>query len=163
LGYPPGGEKPEDTSNHRNGTGTKIVLTDDGPLAIDVPRDREATFDPRLIPKHERRFTCIVHLIRNSLDFDNWKERKPMATALRPIYTAPSAEAASAALDEFERGRGVGSFRRSSRRGAAPGRTSFRSSRSARSPTPHLHHQFARERARPASQDHQNAREFSPR
>ena len=48
--------------------------------------------------------TCIVHLIRSSLDFANWKERKPMATALRAIYTAASAEAASAALDEFERG-----------------------------------------------------------
>jgi len=33
------------------------VLTDDGPLAIDVPRDREGTFEPQLIPKHERRFT----------------------------------------------------------------------------------------------------------
>ena len=32
--------------------------------------------------------TCIVHLIRNSLDFANWKERKPLAAALRPIYTA---------------------------------------------------------------------------
>jgi len=255
LGYPPGGTKPGDTTNHRNGTGGKTVLTDDGPLAIDVPRDRAGTFEPRLIPKHERRFTrfddkilalyargmtvreiqaflaemyavevspdlistvtdgivaevtawqsrplermypvvffdalrvkirdeatvrskaiylalavlpdgtrdilglwieqtegakfwmkvfsdlktrdcqdiliavtdslkgmsdalaavypattlqtCIVHLIRNSLDFANWKERKPMATALRPIYTAPSAEAASAALDDFERG-----------------------------------------------------------
>jgi putative transposase len=235
LGYPAGGEKPDARTNHRNGTGSKTVLTDDGPLALDVPRDREGTFEPRLIPKHERRFTgfddkilavevspdlistvtdgivaevtawqsrplermypvvffdalrvkirdeatvrskaiylalavlpdgtrdilglwieqtegakfwmkvfsdlktrgcqdiliavtdglkgmsealaavyppttlqtCIVHLIRNSLDFANWKERKPMATALRPIYTAPSAEVASAALDEFERG-----------------------------------------------------------
>ncbi len=255
LGYPPGGTKPEDTTNHRNGTGGKTVLTDDGPLALEVPRDREGTFEPRLIGKHERRFTgfddkvlalyargmtvreiqsfladmygvevspdlistvtdgivaevtawqtrplepmylvvffdalrvkirdeatvvskavylalavlpdgtrdilglwieqtegakfwmkvfsdlktrgcqdiliavtdglkgmsdalaavfpattlqtCIVHLLRNSLDFANWKERKPMATALRPIYSAPSAEAASAALDDFERG-----------------------------------------------------------
>lgn len=254
LGYPPGGIKPEDTTNHRNGTGTKTVLTEDGPLAIDVPRDREGTFEPQLIPKHERRFTgfddkilalyargmtvreiqgflaemyevevspdlistvtdsivaevtawqsrpleavypvvffdalrvkirdeavvrskaiylalailpdgtrdilglwieqtegakfwmkvfadlkargcqdiliavtdglrgmsealaavfpattlqtCIVHLIRHSLDFGNWKERKPLAMALRPIYTAPSADAAAAALDVFER------------------------------------------------------------
>jgi transposase-like protein len=254
LGYPPGGEKPDDTTNHRNGTGSKTVLTDDGPLRIDVPRDREGTFEPRLVGKHERRFTgfddkilalyargmtvreiqgflaemyavevspdlistvtdgivaevtawqsrplermypvvffdalrvrirdeatvrmkaiylalavlpdghreilglwieqtegakfwmkvfsdlktrgcqdiliavtdglkgmpealaavypqttlqtCIVHLIRNSLDFANWKERKPMATALRPIYAAPTVEAASAALDAFER------------------------------------------------------------
>lgn len=255
LGYPRGGSKPEDTPNHRNGTGRKTVLTDDGPLGIGVPRDRAGTFEPRFLPKHERRFTgfddkilalyargmtvreiqgflaemyavevspdlistvtdgivaevtawqsrplermypvvffdalrvkireeatvrskaiylalavlpdgsrdilglwiehtegakfwmkvfsdlqtrgcqdiliavtdglkgmsealaavfpdttlqtCIVHLIRSSLDFANWKERKPMATALRVIYTAASAEAASAALDDFERG-----------------------------------------------------------
>jgi transposase-like protein len=29
--------------------------------------------------------TCVVHLIRYSLDFDSWKERKPLAAALRPI------------------------------------------------------------------------------
>ena len=255
LGYPPGGSKPEDTTNHRNGSGSKTVLTDDGPLGIDVPRDREGTFEPRFIPKHERRFTgfddkilalyargmtvreiqgflaemyavevspdlistvtdgivaevtawqsrpleqmypvvffdalrvkirdeatvrskaiylalavlpdghrdilglwieqtegakfwmkvfsdlktrgcqdiliavtdglkgmsealaavypqttlqtCIVHLIRHSMEFANWKERKAMAAALRPIYAAPSADAASAALDAFERG-----------------------------------------------------------
>src|SRR5512144_2048561 len=57
LGYPPGGSKPDDTTNHRNGTSGKTVLTDDGPLALDVPRDREGTFEPRLIAKHERRFT----------------------------------------------------------------------------------------------------------
>jgi putative transposase len=48
--------------------------------------------------------TCIVHLIRYSLQFASWKERKTLAQALRPIYTAPGAEAAAAALDEFERG-----------------------------------------------------------
>ena len=48
--------------------------------------------------------TCIVHLLRHSLDFANWKERKPLAAALRPIYTAASAEAAAAALDAFASG-----------------------------------------------------------
>jgi len=48
--------------------------------------------------------TCIVHLIRNSLDFASWKDRKPLAAAIKPIYTAPSAEAALAELDAFERG-----------------------------------------------------------
>lgn len=255
LGYPPGGTKPADSTNQRNGTGGKTVLTDEGPLDLDIPRDRDGTFEPQLIPKHARRFTgfddkilalyargmtvreiqaflaemyavevspdlistvtdavmeevtawqtrplepmypvvffdalrvkirdeatvrskaiylalavlpdgsrdilgiwieqtegakfwmkvfsdlktrgcrdiliavtdglkgmsealaavfpettlqtCIVHLIRQSLDFANWKERKPMATALRTIYGAPSAEAAGAALDAFERG-----------------------------------------------------------
>jgi putative transposase len=255
LGYPLGGAKPDETTNHRNGTSAKTVLTDDGSLALDVPRDRAGTFEPRLIAKHERRFagfddkilalyargltvreiqaflaemyavevspdlistvtdavvaevtawqarplepmypvvffdalrvkirdeavvrgkavylalavlpdgtrdilgiwieqnegakfwmkvftdlktrgcrdiliavtdglkgmsealaavypattlqTCIVHLLRNSLDFANWKQRKPMAAALRPIYTAASADAAVIALDAFAEG-----------------------------------------------------------
>jgi transposase-like protein len=57
LGYPAGAPKPEETTNHRNGSTGKTVLTDDGPLPIAVPRDREGTFEPRLIAKHERRFT----------------------------------------------------------------------------------------------------------
>ena len=57
LGYPPGSDKPEDASNHRNGTSGKTVLTDTGSLRIEVPRDREGSFEPVLIPKHERRFT----------------------------------------------------------------------------------------------------------
>ena len=48
--------------------------------------------------------TCIVHLIRNSLDYASWKERKALAAALRPIYTAVNAEAALAALDALEAG-----------------------------------------------------------
>jgi transposase-like protein len=55
LGYPPGGTKPNETTNHRNGTSEKRVLTDDGPIAVEVPRDREGTFEPQLIPKHARR------------------------------------------------------------------------------------------------------------
>jgi putative transposase len=255
LGYAPGAAKLEAGTNHRNGTSGKTVLTDNGPVPIEVPRDREGTFEPQLIPKHERRFTgfddkiialyargltvreiqaflkeayavdvspdlisavtdaivaevaawqsrplepvypvvffdalrvkirdeatvrikavylalavlpdgtrdilgiwieqtegakfwmkvfadlktrgcqdiliavtdglkgmeealgavfprttlqtCIVHLLRQSLDFANWKQRKPLAAAWRTIYAAPSADLALQALDAFERG-----------------------------------------------------------
>ena len=58
LGYAPGQAKPEGTAaNHRNGKSAKTVLTDTGALRIDVPRDREGSFEPQLIGKHERRFT----------------------------------------------------------------------------------------------------------
>jgi len=256
LGYPNGASKPEaGGANQRNGRSGKTVLTDDGPLRIEVPRDREDSFEPILIPKHERRFTgfddkivamyargmtlreiqgfllesyavevspefislvtdavmaevtawqsrplepmypvvffdalrvkikedavvrnkaiylalgvqpdgtrdilglwiegtegakfwmkvfndlktrgvgdiliavtdglkgmpealavvypattlqtCIVHLIRNSLDYASWKDRRLLAAAIKPIYTAASAEAALGELDAFERG-----------------------------------------------------------
>lgn len=42
---------------------------------------------------HAASQTCIVHLLWNSLSFAGWKERKLLAVALRPIYTAVSAEA----------------------------------------------------------------------
>ncbi len=48
--------------------------------------------------------TCIVHLIRNSLDYASWKERKALAAAIRPIYRASSAEAALAELEAFTQG-----------------------------------------------------------
>jgi len=44
---------------------------------------------------------CIVHLIRNSLNYVNWKERKVVAADLRAIYTAPTAEAAKQELSRF--------------------------------------------------------------
>ena len=53
LGFLPGTDKPVGSANHRG----KTVLTDDGPRRIDVPRDRSGSFEPLLIPKHERRFT----------------------------------------------------------------------------------------------------------
>jgi putative transposase len=255
LGYAPGAARPEEATNQRNGNSAKTVFTEDGPLRLEIPRDRDGSFEPILIPKHERRFTgfddkivamyargmtmreiqgflreqygtevspefissvtdevmteitawqarplepmypvvffdalrvkiredgvvhnkavylalgvlpdgcreilglwientegakfwmkvfndlktrgvndiliavtdglkgmaealgavypattlqtCIVHLIRNSLDYAGWKDHRAVAAALKPIYTAPSAEAAEAELDAFERG-----------------------------------------------------------
>lgn len=48
--------------------------------------------------------TCIVHLIRHSLTFVSWKDRKPVMPALRAIYRAKDAEAGLKALDAFEAG-----------------------------------------------------------
>jgi transposase-like protein len=46
--------------------------------------------------------TCIVHLLRNSMDFVSWKDRKPLATALKSVYRAVDAKAAEEALTAFE-------------------------------------------------------------
>ena len=48
--------------------------------------------------------TCIVHLVRHSLDLISWKDRKAVVPELRAIYRAPDAEAGLAALDAFEAG-----------------------------------------------------------
>ena len=45
--------------------------------------------------------TCIVHLIRNSLSFCNWKQPQPVARELKGIYNAESAELAAKRLEEF--------------------------------------------------------------
>ena len=48
--------------------------------------------------------TCVVHLIRHSLEFVSWKDRKPVVPALRTIYRAMDAEAGEAALAAFDAG-----------------------------------------------------------
>lgn len=57
LGYEEGAPRPEGQTNHRNGSTDKTVLTEEGPVRITVPRDRDGAFAPLLIPKHARRFT----------------------------------------------------------------------------------------------------------
>ena len=47
---------PGGAGNSRNGYGSKTVITDAGKLSLDVPRDRQASFDPMLIAKYQRRF-----------------------------------------------------------------------------------------------------------
>ena len=46
---------------------------------------------------------CIVHMIRNSLKFVSWKERKKVAAELKNIYNAQTAQIAKIALDEFRK------------------------------------------------------------
>ena len=48
--------------------------------------------------------TCIVHLIRHSLDFAAWKDRKPVAQALKTVYRAADANAGQGAMDAFADG-----------------------------------------------------------
>jgi len=48
--------------------------------------------------------TCIVHLIRYSMQFASWKERKIIAAALKPIYQARDAQAAELELQSFDAG-----------------------------------------------------------
>ena len=56
LGYRPGEDKPEGQANERNGASGKTLLTERGPVRVELPRDRDGSFAPILIPKHERRF-----------------------------------------------------------------------------------------------------------
>lgn len=56
LGYQAGEKAPEGQKNRRNGKGRKTVRTDQGPVELEVPRDREGTFEPQLVPKHQRHF-----------------------------------------------------------------------------------------------------------
>lgn len=57
LGYEKHASEGRGSGNSRNGASRKKVQGDFGAVEIEVPRDRNGTFDPKIIPKHERRFT----------------------------------------------------------------------------------------------------------
>ena len=103
--------------------------------------------------------TCIVHLIRNSLDYASWKDRKLLAAALRPVYTAASAEGRRPGAERL-RARGLGAALPDGLGGLAPRRGSRHSvlRLPARRAPRGLHHQRHRERAQPAAQDHHDPR-----
>jgi putative transposase len=56
LGYELGEEPPEGEPNRRNGWTSKTLITDHGPVPVELPRDREGSFEPQIVPKHQRRF-----------------------------------------------------------------------------------------------------------
>ena len=57
LGYEAGDSPPEGQSNRRNGKRSKTLRSDVGAIPIEVPRDREGTFEPQIVGKHERHFS----------------------------------------------------------------------------------------------------------
>lgn len=68
------------------------------------PVEREQLAMQQTVPVPSSDRACIVHSVRNSLDYANWKDRKPLAAASKPICTATSAEAAQAEFEASERG-----------------------------------------------------------
>lgn len=57
LGY----DKHQESSseNSRNGISSKRLITEDGEIEVDIPRDRDSSFEPQLVKKHQRRFTSM--------------------------------------------------------------------------------------------------------
>lgn len=57
LGYRPGDTPPAGQANRRNGTTSKTLRTEQGPVCVEVPRDRDGSFAPMIVPKHQRHFS----------------------------------------------------------------------------------------------------------
>ena len=57
--------------NYRNGTGTKTINTTHGPLELEIPRDRNDTFEPQIVAKHQRNTKqiedAVIHLYSQGL------------------------------------------------------------------------------------------------
>ena len=63
LGYEPYDPTGHHSGNSRNGTRTKTVLTEIGPVGIEVPRDRAGSFEPVIVPKRRRRLNGVDALV----------------------------------------------------------------------------------------------------
>lgn len=63
LGYERGDSSGYGSGNHRNGSSPKTVLTDAGAVPVAVPRDRNGSFEPKVVPKHQRRLNGFNDLI----------------------------------------------------------------------------------------------------
>jgi putative transposase len=63
LGYGKHDAEGRDGGNSRNGRRAKTVLTEVGPVEIDVPRDRDGSFEPRIVAKRQRRLSGIDELV----------------------------------------------------------------------------------------------------
>ena len=63
LGYGKHDPEGRDGGNSRNGRRPKTVLTDTGPVEISVPRDRDSSFEPKIVAKRQRRLTGVDEMV----------------------------------------------------------------------------------------------------
>ena len=63
LGYPKHAPEGRDNGNSRNGSRSKTVLTEVGEVEIEVPRDRDGSFDPKIVKKRQRRLEGVDGLV----------------------------------------------------------------------------------------------------
>ncbi|WP_435130762.1 IS256 family transposase [Actinacidiphila sp. bgisy144] len=63
LGYDKHDAAGRNSGNSRNGTRTKTVLTDVGPVEVKVPRDVEGSFEPQIVKKRQRRLTGVDEMV----------------------------------------------------------------------------------------------------
>ena len=63
LGYGKHDPEGRDGGNSRNGHRAKTVITDTGPVEITVPRDRESSFEPKIVAKRQRRLTGVDEVV----------------------------------------------------------------------------------------------------
>src|SRR5215207_9265666 len=63
LGYEKHDPAGRNGASSRNGARSKTVITEVGPVEVDVPRDREGTFEPRIVPKRARRLGGVDELV----------------------------------------------------------------------------------------------------
>ncbi len=63
LGYDKHDATGRDGGNSRNGHRSKTVLTEVGPVEIDVPRDRDASFEPKIVAKRQKRLTGVDEMV----------------------------------------------------------------------------------------------------
>ena len=84
LGYDAHSKEPKEHDNRRNGYGTKTLKTSFGEVAIDVPRDREASFEPELIPKRKRDVSDIEGKVLSM--YARGMSQRDIAATVEDIY-----------------------------------------------------------------------------
>jgi len=65
-GYEKGDPDGRGSGNSRNGMTSKTVITNSGPVRLDVPHDHEGTFEPQIVPKRTRRLGSVDDMILSS-------------------------------------------------------------------------------------------------
>lgn len=84
LGYDAHSKEPKEHDNRRNGYGNKTLKTSFGEVAIDVPRDREASFEPELIPKRKRDVSDIEGKVLSM--YTRGMSQRDIAATVEDIY-----------------------------------------------------------------------------